>query len=188
MPCPSLIGLYSPAPGCGKTTAAQALGPWGYNKISFADPLREALAPVLRGLGHDPQKMYTAEFKEEVLPEVGKSTRDMLRTLGTEWGRQMVHEQVWMIIAKNKIQELHNAGLGVVIDDVRFPNEVQLVRQLGGILIRIERPGIATPSTHASDTSLNEYQNWDHVIVNNDTAPGLALKMVDLIESLEVES
>lgn len=58
-------------------------------------------------------------------------------------------------------------GLGpLVITDVRFPNEAALVRQLGGQLWQIRRPGYEAGCTgHASDTDGSEF-GPDYVIVN----------------------
>lgn len=54
----------------------------------------------------------------------------------------------------------------VVITDVRFPNEAALVRQLGGQLWQIRRPGYEAGSTgHASDTDGSEFEP-DRMLVN----------------------
>ena len=68
-------------------------------------------------------------------------------------------------------------GLGrVVIDDVRFPNEVEMIQRLGGKVIRIDRPGPAE-STHASEIELDGFDGWDGVIVNDGTLGELEEKV-----------
>lgn len=183
---PALIGLYSPAPGCGKTSAAHTLGPWGYYRVSFADPLREMLAPLLQRLGVSPAAACFPGVKEQLIPEIGKSPRDLLRTLGTEWGRTLVHPDLWMIVARKQIEALHREGLGVVIDDVRFPNEAALIKEMGGVLWRIDRPGVAPPSTHASDNALSDYTDWDYEITNSGTLEELEQQVLNALDHSEV--
>lgn len=64
----------------------------------------------------------------------------------------------------------------VVIDDVRFPNEVAMIQRLGGRVIRIDRPG-PDESTHASEIILDTFDGWDGVIVNDGTLGELEEKV-----------
>ena len=68
----------------------------------------------------------------------------------------------------------------VVIDDVRFLNEVEMIHRLGGRVIRIDRPGPAE-STHASETELDSFDGWDGVIVNDGTLRELDEKVRGVI-------
>lgn len=160
-----LIGLYSPSPGCGKSTAARFLQSQGFDVVSFAAPLRSMVFSLLLDLGYTSGEAFVLlhERKEEVLPDLGVSTRHLLRTLGTEWGRTCVHPQLWLMSFRSRL-----AGLQlVVVDDVRFPNEAQLIQQLGGQVWKVLRPGQDRPAEHSSDGGLEDWDGFARTIDNN---------------------
>lgn len=86
-----------------------------------------------------------------------------MQTLGTEWGRECIAPDVWtrLTLAGASLRE----GRSVVIDDVRFPNEVVAIRALGGIVVRIERPGLV-PEDHPSGTAQAAIVA-DHTLAND---------------------
>jgi hypothetical protein len=129
-----LIGLCGPA-GCGKTTVAEALQDrHGFTVISFADPLYGAVSAIT-GLSTD--ELKDRSIKESPLPGIGKSPRFLLQTLGTEWGRTMVSKTLWIDLAMGRAEKADNA----VIADVRFDNEAEAIRERGGKVFYITRPG-----------------------------------------------
>jgi hypothetical protein len=145
---PKLIGLYSAAPGCGKTTAANLL--IEHQRVSFAAPLKRAVWSMLNHLGLECFR-YVYTDKEAIIPELGVSARHMMQTLGTEWGRACIHPDFWVMIARVETQHIITNGGCVVIDDVRFPNEAAMIRDLGGELWRIDRPGVSYDGNHSSE-------------------------------------
>jgi len=173
MSLPRLIGLYSPAPGCGKTTVADLL--IEHQRVSFAAPLKEAVSNMLHELGL-PGFNYAYIDKEAIVLEVGVSARHMMQTLGTEWGRACIHPDFWVMIARAKTQRIMADGRSVVIDDVRFPNEAAMIRDLGGELWRIDRPGVSYDGEHSSEGALEDITP-DRVIVNDGTITQLKEKI-----------
>jgi hypothetical protein len=168
---PRLIGLYSPAPQSGKTTIANQLAVQGFMKLSFAAPLRALVVETLCQLGHDRITAYdyVHRYKEQRIPGIRCSARHLMQTLDTEWGRQCVNPDVWVMIASKRIRDLHAAGYSVVIDDCRFPNEARLILELGGELWHVERPGITANTDHASEGALTDPELFTHRIVNDGT-------------------
>jgi hypothetical protein len=135
-----LIGLCGPA-GAGKNTVADFLtdsngGPFA--QIAFAAPLYECLSAIT---GLPVARLKNRDVKEEVIPWLGKSPRQLLQTLGTEWGRGTVHPEIWIRIAMERAKPEMAGGRGVVITDVRFDNEAQAVIDAGGEVWRVTRPG-----------------------------------------------
>ena len=177
MSLPRLIGLYSLAPGCGKTTVASLLTDLLNDRecVSFAAPLKRAVWSMLDYLGLSGFHYIYAD-KEAIIPELGVSARHMMQTLGTEWGRACIHPDFWVMIARVKAQRIMADGGSVVIDDVRFPNEAAMIRDLGGELWRIERPGIAYDGDHSSEGGLEDITP-DRVIVNDGTIAQLKEKI-----------
>lgn len=147
---PSVVGFCGPA-GAGKTTAACYLVGYhpGWNRCSFADPLRS----MLRALGLKPED-FTHDKKEHPHQLLcGKSPRQALQTLGTEWGRQTIGDDIWIRAATHQILNHIENGGRVVMDDVRFDNEAGMIRALGGIVIHLGRADQRSGTTHTTHAS-----------------------------------
>ena len=157
---PHLIGLYSPIPQCGKSTVAAYLEHQDYRRISFADPLREIVRVVLVNLGYptdQAQQLITCN-KQEMIPALRMTVRQLLQVTGTEYLRQCVHPNVNVMMWRQRVTTALEHGHRVVCDDVRLPNEHEAVRALGGMLLHIERPDAPTPeSYHSSDAGLDHF-------------------------------
>jgi len=156
---PHLLGFCGPAQA-GKTTAAcTVVGRFpGWTRISFADPLRA----MLRALGLTPEDM--SDRKEEPMAILcGRTPRYALQTLGTEWGRRLVGDDIWLRAAEQRVKHLLCAGHSVVIDDVRFDNEAEMIRERGGRVVLLARPGFSASRAHASEAGVHEHL-VDHVI------------------------
>jgi len=156
-----LIGLYSPAPGSGKTTAADYLVQrHGFTRLSFAEPLKDMIRILLENFGYSPADAHhmTHVSKQAPLPEIDSNldTRHLLRTLGTEWGRDCVHPKLWLRCWSARYMRLIADGItDVVVDDMRFINEAALIDRYGGELWTITRPGTSSDTTHRSEGGLD---------------------------------
>lgn len=86
-------------------------------------------------------------------PEV----RRLLQVMGTEVGREMIHNDLWVKMADDRIQEHLDAGVSVVITGVRFRNELDMIhRRARGVSVWVTRPGVESTGQHASETSVSE--------------------------------
>ncbi len=143
----------SGAAGAGKDTAGQLLQKrYGYGMALFAGPLKNGLCAMF---GWNLAQLEDREWKERVIPDIGKSPRQMMQTLGTEWGRQLVNPDLWMLLAERQIASAEACGLpGIVFTDCRFPNEAELVHKHGGVVLKIERPGVGAVAAHSSEAGL----------------------------------
>ena len=159
---PPVIGLTGAA-GSGKDTVRGMLEAHGYIGIAFADPMRAMLAELLEHAGLPEAWLTDRQRKEEPIPWLGLSYRQMAQTLGTEWGRAL-HPDFWLRIASMRMGS-YGEGARFVISDVRFDNEAKLVRELGGVIWRIQRPGIEAVRPHVSETELASIRVDD--LVNN---------------------
>lgn len=161
----ALIGLYSASPGCGKSLAANFLrSQQQYKIVSFASPLKLMVMSLFLDCNYNAQEAYDFAYtnKEIVIPELGVSSRHVQRTLGTEWGRDCIGPDIWVNVWKQ-------GTIGhskVVADDVRFDNEAIAIKDLGGEIWKIERPGCEIDSNHRSDGGLSGF-TFDKVIVND---------------------
>jgi hypothetical protein len=125
----------------GKTTAAKYLEQrYGFERRHIAEPLRAMLASLMAAnkIPADMIDRYlVGDLKDGVIiPEFGRTSRELQISLGTEWGREHVNPDLWV--------DTWSRGAGdrpSMNDSVRFPNEEEGIRSMGGITILIERPG-----------------------------------------------
>ena len=161
----------------------------------------KTIASILTGI--PVEKFEDQEFKKSLLgPEWGTvadiplnsipvfadiqfnalmSVRELLQKIGTDALRDNLHQDVWV----NALMVDYNPTLNWVITDTRFPNEAEAIKKAGGIIIRIERPGIKPVNPHPSETSL---ENWkfDHVIINDGSLTDLTKKIKKVLKENQI--
>lgn len=161
--------------GSGKSTAARYLvEAHGFVRIPFAKPLKDMLRAI--GLG---DAELEGDRKEEPCSLLGGRTpRHAMQTLGTEWGRELIDEGLWIRLWSRQAMLAVEAGRHVVCDDLRFPNEATAVCDLGGRVLRLSRPGRET-SAHASEAQIDLLQP-DFLVCNDGSVDNLesALRIV----------
>ena len=154
-----LVGLCGAA-GAGKNTLADFLtdssgGP--FVQIAFADPLYECVSTIT---GLPVARLKDRDVKEAVIPWLGKSPRQLLQTLGTEWGRGTVHPEIWIRIAMERAGKWLEFN-SVVITDVRFDNEAQAIVDAGGEVWCVTRPGwrclVDAAAAHSSEAGVSDH-------------------------------
>ncbi|MCF6266760.1 MAG: hypothetical protein L3J57_09475 [Desulfuromusa sp.] len=94
------------------------------------------------------------------------SVRRLLQWWGTEY-RRAQDPDYWTKAWEVKLQEYDLATTHVLVDDVRFVNELEIIKKNGGIFVKIERPGFNGANDHSSENSLDHYSDWDLVIQND---------------------
>lgn len=90
--------------------------------------------------------------------EAPRSPRQLMRWWGTEYRRETTHQNYWtrhMIARVKGFQDGHE--LRQVISDVRFPNEAEAIRAMGGKIWQIQRPGMKRDRAHVSETDGSEF-------------------------------
>lgn len=176
-----LIGLCGAA-GSGKNAVASILRrQHAFGVIAFADPIYDAVAAIT---GMPRRELEDRAIKEQAIPWLGKSPRELLQTLGTEWGRNSVRDDIW-------IQRAMRAARGyerVAICDCRFENEAQAIRRAGGFVWRVRRmaSGLAgSAGRHASEAGIPD-NLVDLRIDNNGTLRDLELAVEAAWHTLHV--
>lgn len=174
---PLLIGLSGLA-GSGKDTVREILEErHELDGLAFADPMRDMLSALLDTIGIDDGWMTDRDRKEKPIPELGLSYRTMAQQLGTEWGRALDRD-FWLKIAGAKIAMCQKFGSkGVVISDVRFPNEAAWIKSQGGLIWKIIRPGVEPVRAHASEALVHSLP-YDYIIDNRGSIDDLAITVV----------
>lgn len=173
MPQVPLIGIAGRARSGKDTVASFIIAAVGGYKYSFADPIRSMLVP----LGVDMDHPYWKSRKEEIIPALGVSPRQMMQTLGTEWGRTLINPDLWMLLAQ---QRLLRSGPGMVISDVRFENEAAWIRKHGGRIIHVVRPDAQAIEQHVSEDGI-EVLDSDAQLFNSGTLEELQISVRELL-------
>jgi len=175
--------------GCGKGTVGDILVEQGFVKISFADKLKDGVAEIfgwnramLEGDTNESRQWreqrdnyWSDETQMEVTPRV------VLQLFGTDCMRDGFYDGVWVSLLKKTI--LDNPEQNYVIPDVRFANEVDMIRDIGGQvwevkrgadpqwLIEYESTGVE-PTVHASEWKWIKSKK-DLVVQNDSTIDDL---------------
>jgi hypothetical protein len=155
---PRLIALCSPTMGSGKSQVAGRLQQHGFQLVRFAEPLKSMAKALLTEVFSNAVANEALEgfWKEEPIPNFcDVTTRRIMQTLGTEWGRNTIHPDLWVNIACFKIYNQRGLGHPVVVDDLRFKNELDAILERGGKVYRIVRPGQEPYAAHASEGELD---------------------------------
>lgn len=165
----ALIGICGKR-GSGKDTLALRLVERrGFTQFAFASPLKEAIRALF---GFDVEK-------DKIDPLWGISPRSALQVLGTDLIRNQLGELLGLtenvFITRMRHHLLQERG-PVVISDVRFPDEVSLVKEMGGIIIKVVRPGIPGDD-HESETSLDDVS--PDILLENDSSLEDFLRKID---------
>lgn len=159
----------------------------GWEIKKFAGKLKQ-IASILTGIPI--QKFEDQEFKKKTLGpewsrrelyeskapwiavgeyiEIPMTVRELLQKLGTEGLRTGLHENVWL----NALFADYTPDSKWIITDVRFPNEAESIKSRGGIIIRVDRPGLKALNNHPSEKSMDDYK-FDYRITNSSSLENL---------------
>lgn len=116
--------------------------------------------------------------------------RVMLKKLGSDACNQNLHRNTWInglfqnykgVRDFNNYREYSEFGSKWLITDVRFPQEVEAIKNRDGIVIRVIRPGKQDGDTHISETALDDYKDFDFVIINDGNLEELEEKVKNIL-------
>lgn len=134
-----IIGIMG-AVGSGKDTCGDYfVRAHGFRKVSFAKRVKD-VAHAAFGWDRELLEGATAEsraWRERVDPAWGFSPRHALQKIGTEMFRMHLDADIWVKAVRNEI--MANPEQNFVITDVRFENEVDTIKALGGRIVYVER-------------------------------------------------
>jgi hypothetical protein len=173
--------------GSGKDTFAELLAEQLNNKVerhALADKLRlitEIISGIPMTTTHKINKPfcneirnYTQEQKNIIIKQFNKTIGETLQLVGTDLFRDKYDNDVWVKSFFNlDLEEKLKNGKIIVIPDVRFLNEANYIKKMGGYLIRLEgdpmsvRENSLRNLNHISETNLDNYTKFDKIIYNN---------------------
>ena len=181
----------------GKSTFSKRLVELGFHKFSFADWMKQYCAgvydvpiewmydqdkkeenhaypiwhlrkdlSVFERMGYPARACNLLIYKLETRANTlyFYSLREMLQLVGTEYFRALDPD----FHVKRTVERL-DFDKDYVCDDLRFPNEVEALKKVGATLYRVNRPSHSDTGTHLSETALDDYTGWDHIVTNDST-------------------
>jgi hypothetical protein len=197
-------------------------------KIAYADSLKYEVASMIADYcrkqwlrdydSPEENEAFRSSFIQTTISKMNDDTIDpttgaavkeryrlILQWWGTEFRRQMFGDDYWRQRLAEKIARLEPDQLAI-ITDVRFPDEADQIKELGGILVRVVRPGMPDTGNHSSETALDHYgkvaldtvlgemfdplgeklpvveqNDWDVVLTNDGTLAGLEKKVKEVL-------
>lgn len=180
-----IIGISGHARNGKDTVADYLVLCFGFEKRSFAKPLKEACKIIFDWT----EDHVNGKLKEVEDTRWGITPRLAMQLLGTEWGQKCLCENS-LSFARTTGRNLwvnrcliDVAGKNIVIPDVRFPHEAQAIKDLGGKIIKVIRPGYEGNSNHASETEMAKITP-DYNIVNNGTVDQLREVVYGILEQI----
>lgn len=207
-PSPRLI-VFTGKIGAGKTTASEWLSKHhGYQEVAFASPLKR----MMEVFGFSKQQLYGSQHDKETIihPHLGVTMREFAQKFGTDLVRdslpelipplkaKLQNQSIWTRLAEMSILSLFQQRKDVVVSDARFPDEIDMLRRHGAVIIRIYRPddliGFMETATaaeayspalriHKSETAI-DHERVDFTIMNNQTQIDFYSELDKIIKSL----
>jgi len=177
---PLLIAFCAPKQ-TGKTTTARAISAGRAAKIlSFASPLKDFAAMIF-------SEEYMNEKKELPDPRTGMSYRDFAVHTGDVW--RGLNRNVFIDILNASREDLNVRYCGldaVVIDDLRYANEAQYVKDQGGIIIQLNRGGVQYKMDHATERPIDP--NFVDYFCSVNDAEALVEQLIEEFRVVEEQS
>ena len=148
----TLVGLHGDI-GAGKDTVASYFVQHGFQKESFASPLKDVTSTIFgwpRAL-LEGDTVYSREWREapstwwaQQLGIPDFTPRLAMSVVGTDAFRNRVHKDIWVLAMERRLALIPD---NVVVSDVRYQNEADMIRRLGGTVIEVLRPGFESHNT-----------------------------------------
>lgn len=180
-----IIGISGYATAGKDTVGAILVQQYGFSRVAFADRLKALaveLDPILAIKGPEHPTFHcslsqlvddytTLDAAKMAVPAV----REYLQKLGVAC-RDKLGEHVWVWAALQDLPKM------AAVTDVRFVNEADAIREAGGFVWRVNRPGVAPINGHVSEHALDHYP-FDHYVQNDGTIDDLRTVVSALVNS-----
>ena len=180
-----IIGIVGKKSHGKDTIADMIVSRYGYHKISFADPLKEGCRHIF---GLADEQLY-GSAKDLVDDFWMVTPRELLQYIGTELLRNQLHNIMPHIGNAIWIQRLektliNNPDINYVIPDIRFQNELDMLRNHSAIIIKVVRPIIRSDDMHVSEISVDSIKGFDKYVINNGSIESLYNKIHQIMKKL----
>lgn len=178
-----IIGLYGSI-GSGKSEAANFItSSFKAAKLSFAAPIREACSILF---DFTEEQMVDRHRKEIVDQRWGISPREAFRLIGHGF-RQSVCDDIWIKHMSNRINMFTDSNNLVIIDDVRYQNEIDFIeKECNGCIVQIYRKDnpYMVNNNHASDLQQVNFSESSIIVDNDSGIEELKVKLLFMLRDI----
>ena len=167
-----VVGISGKAHSGKSTVSEMLVQKYGFERLAFGDTLKWL---VNRYFDIPVHELWVDKKKPEV--------RKLLQSVG-DLMRCEVEEQYFVRVIEMALKD--HEGF-VAIEDVRYSNEVDMLKNNGGILIKIDRedgPKVEYGADHSSETDLDDFEEWDYIIKNFGTVGDLHNKVDTVVRDI----
>jgi hypothetical protein len=165
-----IIGITGRS-GAGKDVVGSFITSHGFSRLAFAGQVKH-MCSVIFDL--DMKYFCDPKLKDKMNMRYGKTPRQLMQTFATDFIRDKIDSNFWI----HRIESFLDGD--IVITDVRFDNELDMVKREGGIIIRVERNG-GRDDDHISEI-VPKYA--DYVISNNSDLDSLKMQVDRLMKKI----
>ena len=177
-----LIGVAGPK-NSGKDTFANRFSLYVPCVIrAFAEPVKRTCKQLFLLTEH---QMYDPEAKERVDERWNLTPRQMFQQVGTDYVRRQVDPNFWLKHLEFWYQKNNTGSHNIIVPDVRFQNEVDLIHRLGGKVVYIYRP-VPLEDIHESEVSATQLQHIDYTIENKGTLTEFEIAIDNFVDHLQL--
>lgn len=157
---PKIIGITGKKFNGKDTLGDYYVKNYGYIRLAFADALKNACREIF---GFNDEQLYGNQ-KETTDDFWNVKPRLVLQYVGTELLREQIskiiptiEKNIWIKVVEKKIIDTWktNPNAKFVITDVRFDNECQFVKNMGGVMVRVTRDCVNNSDTHSSELDID---------------------------------
>lgn len=180
-----IIGITSNGFGAGKDTVAAFLAfDFNYQIYGFTETILEHIYQTLMCKKFRNRNLWLQYYSEHKYEKDEQAEGFWVRKLLQGYGGfyRSIAADFWLDEWNDFIQ---TSDRDIAVPSVRFPNEATRIKNLGGKLIRVERPGIKVDKD-PSETSMLTYP-VDYTILNDGSISDLSGKVHDMMASLLIE-
>ena len=179
-----VLGISGEA-GSGKDTAANFIQQYIYENtnssvkiVRFADPLKEGLSTMLNV---DIHYFQDPDLKNTKIDFYDVSPRYLMTSLGTDWGRKMVRNDIWLLAFRKRIQD--SEADVILVPDVRFNNEASEIIRMGGKIISVQKPVYNPIISHESEQGIDP-SFFSETVQNDGSLEKLQCSVVKVFKNL----
>ena len=175
---PQIVAFLGPK-HVGKDTAADFLvRAHGFTKYSLADPVKRAVQQLF----HFTNEQLWGNDKDIVDRYWGVKPREVMQFIGIDtlfhaFAKRFPQIGSSICIRSMQCWQQEHPGALIAISDLRMKEDLDALKKMGALIIRLERPGIVGSDTHSSEAGVSLVQGHDHVIVNDSTVDALEQKI-----------
>ncbi len=183
-----IIGILGKKYNGKDTIADHLVKKYGFKKIAFADPVKDMCRLLF---GFNERQLY-GDLKEVVDSNWGVSPRTVMQYLGTDVFRRDINkimphikENFWINCVRTRYLNMlkEDPKVLLVISDVRFANEVDIIHELKGPVFKVERDVVNSNDIHESEKNIDLIKNYDYLISNNKSVQDLYDKIDSIIKN-----